>query len=94
MSGVRLLVGTQKGAFILTADGKREHWEVSGPHFGGWEIFHLKGSPVNTNRIYAAQSSGWFGQVIHRSDDGGKNWETTGNEFLYDGAAGTHQPRD
>ncbi len=91
MSGVRLLVGTQKGAFILTADGKREHWEVSGPHFGGWEIFHLKGSPVNTNRIYAAQSSGWFGQVIHRSDDGGKNWETTGNEFLYDGAAGTHQ---
>jgi hypothetical protein len=91
MSGVRLLVGTAKGAFILTADGKRENWEVSGPHFGGWEIFHLKGSPVNTSRIYAAQSSGWFGQVIHRSDDGGRNWETTGNEFLYDGDTGTHQ---
>ncbi|HET8965286.1 MAG TPA: sialidase family protein [Candidatus Acidoferrum sp.] len=86
MSGVRVLVGTKKGAFILTSDGKRERWDVSGPHFAGWEMYHLKGSPADPNRIYASQTSGWFGQIIQRSDDGGKTWfqpgtppgETTG----------------
>jgi photosystem II stability/assembly factor-like uncharacterized protein len=78
MSGVRVLVGTRKGAFILTADGKRQRWEVSGPYFGGWEIYHLKGSPVDPNRIYASQTSGWFGQIIQRSDDGGKTWYQPG----------------
>lgn len=91
MSGVRVLVGTKKGAFILTSDGKREKWDVSEPHFGGWEMYHLKGSPVNPNRIYASQSSGWFGQMMQRSDDGGATWETVGNEFTYDGVPGTHQ---
>ena len=91
MSGVRVLVGTRKGAFILTSDGKRERWDVSGPHFAGWEIYHLKGSPADPNRLYASQSSGWFGQVIQRSDDGGKTWEPVGNKFAYDGVPGTHQ---
>ena len=75
MSRVRVLVGTRKGAFVLTSDGKREKWNVSGPHFGGWEIYHVKGSPADPNRLYASQCSGWFGQVIQRSDDGGKTWE-------------------
>ena len=74
MSNVRVLVGTRKGAFILTADGKREKWDVSGPHFAGWELYHLKGSPADPNRLYASQNSGWFGQIIQRSDDGGKTW--------------------
>jgi photosystem II stability/assembly factor-like uncharacterized protein len=74
MSGVRVLVGTRKGAFILTSDGKREKWDVSGPFFAGWEIYHMKGSSVDPTRIYASQTSGWFGQVIQRSDDGGKTW--------------------
>jgi len=74
MSGVRLLVGTRKGAFVLTSDGKREKWEIDGPHFAGWEIYHMKGSPVDPNRLYASQTSGWFGQIIQRSDDGGKTW--------------------
>ena len=91
MSKVRLLVGTRKGAFVLTSDGKREKWDVSGPHFAGWEIYHVKGSPVDPNRLYASQSSGWFGQVIQRSNDGGKTWEPTGNKFAYDGVPGTHQ---
>ena len=91
MSKVRVLVGTRKGAFILTSDGKREKWDVSGPHFGGWEIYHVKGSPVNPDRLYASQSNGWFGQTMQRSEDGGKTWETTGNKFLYDGVPGTHQ---
>ena len=91
MSGVRVLVGTRKGAFILTADDQRQQWEVSGPHFGGWEIYHIKGSPVDPNRLYASQSSGWFGQVIHRSDDGGQSWAPVGNKFVYEGVPGTHQ---
>lgn len=106
MSGVRVLVGTKKGAFILTADGKRQNWEVSGPHFAGWEMYHLKGSPADPNRIYASQTSGWFGQVIQRSDDGGKTWNTPdgvppptpadfmqgrSNKFAYEGEAGTHK---
>ena len=75
MSGVRVLVGTRKGAFVLTSDGKRDKWDVSGPHFAGWELYHLKGSPVDPNRVYASQCSGWFGQMIQRSNDGGKTWE-------------------
>ena len=78
MSRVRVLVGTRKGAFILTSDGKREKWNLSGPHFAGWEIYHMKGSPADPNRLYASQTSGWFGQVIQRSDDGGKTWTQPG----------------
>ncbi len=91
MSGVRLLVGTKKGAFILSSDGARRDWKVSGPHFAGWEIYHLKGSPVDPNRIYASQTSGWFGQIVQRSDDGGETWTPVGNQFTYDGVPGTHQ---
>jgi photosystem II stability/assembly factor-like uncharacterized protein len=91
MSRVRVLVGTRKGAFVLSADGKRKSWDVSGPHFAGWEIYHIKGSPLDPDRLYASQTSGWFGQIIQRSNDGGKSWEPTGNEFKYDGVPGTHQ---
>lgn len=91
MNGVRVLVGTRKGAFILTSDAARQRWQVSGPHFGGWEIYHVKGSPADPNRIYASQSSGWFGQTMQRSDDGGNTWTAVDNKFEYDGDPGTHQ---
>jgi hypothetical protein len=91
MTGVRVLVGTRKGAFILTSDERRERWEVSGPHFGGWEIYHVTGSPADPTRLFAAQSTGWFGQLIQRSDDGGATWNPVGNEFTYEGETGTHQ---
>jgi len=91
MGAARVLVGTAKGAFIITSDEKREKWTVEGPHFGGLEIYHMKGSPVNPDRIYASQAGDWFGQVVHRSDDGGKSWETVSNEFVYEGETGTHQ---
>src|SRR5437899_922101 len=90
MSGVRVRVGTRRGAFMLTSDGKRDHWEVDGPQFDGWELYHLKGSPVDPNRIYASQSTGWFGQLIQRSSDGGKTWEAVDNKFAYEGEPGTH----
>ena len=91
MSRVRVLVGTRKGAFVMTSDGQRQHWDVSGPHFGGWEIYHITGSPADPARLYASQSTGWFGQLIQRSDDGGATWQAMGNEFRYDGVPGTHQ---
>jgi len=106
MSRVRVLAGTRKGAFILISDGKRKNWKVFGPHFAGWEIYHMKGSPVDQNRIYASQTSAWFGQIIQRSDDGGESWNTPGggpatnpegipmgesNKFVYNGVPGTHQ---
>jgi photosystem II stability/assembly factor-like uncharacterized protein len=106
MSTIRVLVGTRKGAFILTSDGARRSWRIDGPHFAGWEIYHLKGSPAEPERIYASQSSGWFGQVVQRSDDGGRTWSTPGgeavpepgqppagesNRFAYEGEVGTHK---
>ena len=91
MSGVRLLVGTRKGAFILTSDGKRASWDISSPHFGGWEIYHLTASPADPNRLYGSQSTGWFGQLIQHSNDGGQTWAPAGNTFVYDGVPGTHQ---
>ena len=91
MGGVRVLVGTRKGAFVLTSDEGRRDWEVAGPHFSGWEMYHLKGSPADPDRIYASQSNGWFGQQIQRSDDGGRSFAPVGNGFVYDGVTGTHQ---
>jgi photosystem II stability/assembly factor-like uncharacterized protein len=76
---------------VLTSDERREAWTVVGPHFAGWEIYHVKGSPVNPQRLYCSQSSSWFGQLIQRSDDGGATWTPVGNKFVYEGEAGTHQ---
>ncbi|WP_030439587.1 WD40/YVTN/BNR-like repeat-containing protein [Actinoplanes subtropicus] len=90
MTAVRLLVGTRKGAFTLTADGTRKNWEVSGPHFGGWEIYHVNGSVADPDRLWASQTSGWFGQIMQRSDDGGRSWQPVGNDFTYAGEVGEH----
>jgi photosystem II stability/assembly factor-like uncharacterized protein len=107
MSKVRVLVGTRKGAFLLTSDGKRKNWEVSGPHFAGWEIYHMKGSPIDPDRIYVSQTSGWFGQILQASNDGGQTWFQPGvkpedatpqwppvksNRFAYDQSAETGKP--
>jgi photosystem II stability/assembly factor-like uncharacterized protein len=90
MSKVRVLIGTRKGAFIASSDASRKQWKIEGPQFAGWEIYHLKGSPVDPDRLYASQSSGWFGQVMQRSTDGGKTWEAVGNKFGYEGTVGPH----
>jgi BNR/Asp-box repeat len=92
MSRVRVLVGTRKGAFVLTSDGQRSKWDVSGPHFGGWEVYHLKASPADPNRLFASQSTSWFGQLVQRSDDGGETWAPAGNKFAYaNGGPATHK---
>src|SRR2546428_12881944 len=90
MSKVRVLVGTRKGAFVLSSDASRKQWKVDGPNFEGWEIYHVKGSPANPDRLYASQSTGWFGQVLQRSNDGGETWEAASNQFAYEGTPGPH----
>ena len=90
MAGVRVLVGTRKGAFVLTSDEARRDWRIDGPHFAGWEVMHAKGSPADPDRVYAAPQTGWHGQVIQRSDDGGRTWQPVGNDFAYRGETGTH----
>ena len=94
MAGTRVLVGTRKGAFVLTSDERRTEWTVDGPHFPGWEIYHVKASPVDPDRIYASQTSGWFGQVIQRSDNGGTSWEPVDNDFSYEGETGDPQSKN
>ncbi len=94
MSSIRVLVGTHKGAFIFTSDAKRENWETKGPFFAGLDIYHIKGSSIDPQRLYASQVSDWFGQVNHRSNDGGETWETIGNKFEYEGEVGSHQDFD
>lgn len=91
VSRVRVLIGTRKGAFVCSSDGSRKRWGIQGPHFPGREIYHVKGSPADPDRIYASQSSSWSGQVVQRSDDGAKTWAVVGNDFSYDGIPGTHQ---
>ena len=91
MAKVRVLVGTKKGAFVITSDEARRDWKIEGPHFGGWEVMHVQGSPADPDRLYASQWTDWPGQVVQRSDDGGKSWEAMGNEFTYEGVTGTHQ---
>jgi photosystem II stability/assembly factor-like uncharacterized protein len=90
MTGVRVLVGTRKGAFVLTSDEQRKKWDIAGPHFAGWDVYHMKGSPADPDRLYASQGTLWFGTLIQRSDDGGKTWEPAGNKFEYDGVTGPH----
>jgi len=91
MAEVRVLVGTRKGAFVLTADGARKDWRVDGPHFAGLEVYHVAGSPAAPDRVWAAPSTSWFGQQVHRSDDGGRSWTAVGSDFTYAGVPGTHQ---
>jgi BNR/Asp-box repeat len=91
MTGIRVLVGTRKGAFILRSDGRRKDWTVDGPHFAGWEVFAMNASPLNPDRLYAAPSISWSGQVMQRSDDGGKTWQVMDNHFQYQGTPTTHQ---
>ncbi|HEY3248838.1 MAG TPA: exo-alpha-sialidase [bacterium] len=94
MANVRVLVGTRKGGFILTSDAGRRNWQIDGPHFGGWEVFHLEASPTDPDRLYAALWTGWHGAVIQRSSDGGRTWEPVGNQFAYADSEATHQDFD
>src|SRR5260370_38308927 len=88
MSKVCVLVGTRKGAFVMTSDERRRDWKVEGPHFAGWDVYQMNGSPADPDRLYAAQSRGWFGQGGRRSAAGGETGHPGGNAFKCKGSGG------
>ncbi len=101
-----MLVGTNKGAFILTSDGKRDKWDVSGPHFAGLGDLPHERIASDPDRIYVSQTSGWFGQIIQRSTTAAKPGRRraarprlgpfgprrTSNKFVYDTSPETGKP--
>jgi hypothetical protein len=72
---VLLLVGTVKGAFILSSDATRTHWTIDGPHFPGESVYALAyDDRGGRRRTYAATRSFHWGSTIRMSDDHGATW--------------------
>ncbi len=90
MSSVRVLVGTKKGAFILTSDGKRQKWDVSGPFFAGWELYHVKGSPVDPDGGKTWHQPGTPAGQPTTTPEGAPKGES--NKFVYDSSPETGKP--
>jgi photosystem II stability/assembly factor-like uncharacterized protein len=69
---VKLMVGTEKGAYVLEESGS--DWQVAGPIFPGWKVTAFGTAPDGTN--LAAVGSNWFGIGVHRSEDL-ESWQQT-----------------
>lgn len=74
--GMTVLIGTTKGAFVLTGDRAVAGWRVSGPHCGGWPINHVLGDPAS-GTLWAGGGGDWHGAGVWRSDDAGATWRLT-----------------
>jgi len=85
---ITVLVGTTKGAFLVSGGDDRSGWSVTGPLCDGWPINHIIGDPA-TGALWAGVGGDWHGAGIWRSTDGGESWHvvrlTKGQ--LDDGAA-------
>ena len=71
---VVLLVGTRKGAFILSASPDRRDWAITGPHHPGSDIFHMTLTEEGPHRILAAENHMIWGPQVQLSDDLGMSW--------------------
>ena len=71
---LELLVGTTKGAFLISGGPDRSGWSVSGPFCDGWPVSHVTGDP-ETGTIWAGGGGEWHGAGVWRSDDGGNSWQ-------------------
>ncbi|MCG6903677.1 MAG: exo-alpha-sialidase [Rhodobacter sp.] len=74
--GITVLVGTTKGAFLVSGDGDRSAWSIDGPFCDGWPINHVVGDPA-TGTLWAGGGGDWHGAGVWRSADAGKTWEVT-----------------
>lgn len=79
---VHVLVGTRKGAFIITSGSDRQDWSVSGPHCDAWPINHVVADPVR-GTIYATGGNEWFGPAVWKSVDGGTSWTHSSAGLAY-----------
>jgi photosystem II stability/assembly factor-like uncharacterized protein len=72
---VVILVGTQKGAFLVWSDPSRDKWRIDGPHFPGESVYSMAVDQRNgRHRTFAATRSFHWGSVIRASDDFGATW--------------------
>lgn len=76
MADISVLVGTTKGAFLLTSQDNRAHWALSGPHCEGWCINHVAADP-ETGTLAAGGGNDWSGAGVFVSRDGGMTWDLT-----------------
>ena len=72
-NNLTILVGTTKGAFLITGTDDRTGWTVTGPHCDGWPINHVVGDPA-TGHLWAGGGGDWHGAGIWRSTDDGATW--------------------
>ncbi len=71
--GTTIMIGTTKGALLLSSDPDRTGWSLEGPFCNGWPINHVIGDPA-TGVIWAAGGGDWYGAGVWRSDDDGRTW--------------------
>ena len=90
MTGVRVLVGSRKGAFIPFSDGKREKPDVSGPFFGVGDLSR-QGLAGGSESDLCVAIERLVRQQMQHSSDGGQTREAVGNKFVFEGTPGTHK---
>jgi photosystem II stability/assembly factor-like uncharacterized protein len=73
-SGLTLLVGTTKGAFVFSEEADGGGWRAKGPLCDGWPVNHMAGDP-QTGRLWAGGGGDWSGAAIWHSDDNGESWD-------------------
>jgi len=93
MPGLRVLVGTRKGLFVLQSDRRRRAWSMEGPHFLGQIVNHAILDPRDGRTIVAAVRAGHLGPTVYRSQDAGKSWKESARPPAFpkaaDGAKGS-----
>lgn len=71
MSANTIAVGTLKGLFIFDRNG--DGWTCREPQFNGQSVFATQ---FIGGSLWAAPFTEWTGQMLCRSEDGGRTWET------------------
>ena len=73
-NGMKVLIGTTKGVFLLSGGSDRSGWNVRGPFCDGWPINHVVGDPA-TGSLWAGGGGDWHGAGVWHSGDGGETWD-------------------
>jgi len=72
---VLLMLGTVKGAFLVSGSMERDSWRVDGPHFPGDEVYAMAlDQRTEPATLWAAPGSPFWGATLLRSLDMGASW--------------------